>query len=207
MRATYDAVARRYAETFADDLADKIVDRALLDAFAEMVRRGGGGRVGDLGCGPGFEASYLAERGLDVVGVDLSPGMISEAQRRHGGRAGLEFVVGSLLALPLADTSLSGAIAIYSVIHLDPGERDRAYREMARVVRPGGPLLLCVHISAADFPSGSVRHLDQWWGEAVALNGYFIADDEVAAGLAAAGFEVDVRLTRGPAPGNRGRAS
>lgn len=197
IRATYDTVARDYAETYANDLASKIVDRALLAAFAEMA--GPGARVGDLGCGPGFEARHLAGLGLDVVGVDLSPRMIDEARARHGDVARLEFRVGSLLALPLEPAALAGAIAIYSLIHLDPDERATAYRELARVVRPGGPLLLSVHTSAQDFPAGSTRRMTSWWGHEVVLDGHFIAADEVEAGLTAAGFDLRARLERGPA--------
>jgi SAM-dependent methyltransferase len=199
-RATYDLVARRYAETYADDLAEKVLDRALLAAFAELVQRapGGPGRVGDLGCGPGFEARHLAELGLDVLGVDLAPNMIAEAQRRHANALRLEFRVGSLLALPLPDAALAGAIAIYSIIHLEPGQRPLACRELARVVRPGGPLLLSVHVSAVDFPAGSRRRMSTWWDHTVALDGYFIDPDEVIAGLAAVGFTLAAKLVRGP---------
>jgi SAM-dependent methyltransferase len=212
IRATYDTVARRYAEEFAGDLAEKVLDRALLGAFAEMARSravegfalgaphaaGAAELVGDFGCGPGFEAKHLADLGLAVIGIDCSKEMIAEAFRRHGHSPRLDFRVGSLLELPFADGSLQGAIAIYSVIHLQHDDRARAYREMARVVRPGGPLLLSVHVSAPDFPSGSCRHLDEWWGERVALDGYFLDPDEVSKGLSAAGFEVRARLLRGP---------
>jgi SAM-dependent methyltransferase len=201
IRATYDAVASRYAEAFADDLPDKILDRALLAAFAETVRRtttGDGSCVADLGCGPGYEARQLAGLGLDVVGVDLSPAMIAEAQRRNMPHRRLEFRIGSLLALPFADAALAGAIAIYSVIHLPREERARAYREMARVIRPGGSLLISVHTSAIDFPPGSIRRLEEWWGHTVALDGHFIDADEVIAGLHDAGFTIDASLERGP---------
>ncbi|PCC67673.1 Methyltransferase domain-containing protein [Nannocystis exedens] len=196
IEATYDAVARNYAAEFADDLAEKILDRALLSAFAETVGRAA--RVADLGCGPGFEARFLAELGLAVTGVDLAAGMIAEAQRRHAGVHGLEFVKGSLLALPFADASLAGAVAIYSVIHLDVGARARAYAEMARVVRPGGALLLSVHTSAVGFPAGSIRRLEEWWGHRVGLDGHFIAAEEVIAELGSVGFELTARLERGP---------
>lgn len=196
IRATYDAVARDYAAEFADDLAEKILDRALLSAFAELV--GPAAKVADLGCGPGFEARFLAEVGLEVTGVDLSPAMIAEAQRRNAAVPRLELQVGSLLALPFANGSLAGAIAIYSVIHLDAAARARAYAEMARVLRPGGTLLLSVHTHAAGFPPGSVRRLEEWWGHRVGLDGHFIAADEVVAGLEGAGFELTAKLERGP---------
>lgn len=196
IQATYDAVARSYADEFAGDLAERILDRALLSAFAETV--GPAAHVADLGCGPGFEARFLAELGLEVVGVDLSPAMIAEAQRRHASAPRLEFKVGSLLALPLHDASLAGAIAIYSIIHLEPAARARAYAEMARALRPGGALLLSVHTHADGFPPGSVRRLEEWWGHRVGLDGHFIAAEEVIAGLERAGFDIVARLERGP---------
>jgi len=69
---------------------------------------------------------------------------------------------------------------------------------MARVVRPGGALLLSVHTSAADFPPGSIRRLELWWGHTVALDGHFIDADEVIADLATAGFSIDAQIERGP---------
>ncbi|WAS97447.1 class I SAM-dependent methyltransferase [Nannocystis punicea] len=198
IEATYDAVAQHYAAEFADDLTEKILDRALLSAFAEMVGRAA--KVADLGCGPGFEARFLAELGLAVTGVDLSSAMIAEAQRRHPSVEGLDvdFIKGSMLGLPFGDASLAGAIAIYSVIHLEPAARARAYAEMARVVRPGGTLLLSVHTSAVGFPAGSTRRLEDWWGQRVGLDGHFIAAEEVIDGLERVGFSIMARLERGP---------
>jgi SAM-dependent methyltransferase len=202
IRTTYDAVARDYADAFADDLDDKVLDRALLSAFAEIVKSeartaapSGGLAVGDLGCGPGFEARYLADLGLTVTGVDLSPGMVDEAKRRHPG---LDFRVGSLLALPFDDASLLGAVAIYSIIHLTPEGREAAYREMARVIRPGGPLLLSFHVSSADFAPGTSRHMSEWWGKPVSLDGHFLEPEGVVTALGGAGFDITARLERGP---------
>lgn len=203
VRATYDAVARRYAEEFGD-LEDKALDRALLGAFADMVHRlalRGPHKemplVGDLGCGPGFEARYLVDLKLAVTGIDLSPGMIDEA-RRHNAHPAIDLRVGSLLELPLSDASLLGAIALYSIIHLTPDERSAAYREMARVVHPGGVLLLSFHVSSADFAPGMSRHLDEWWGHRVSLDGHFLDPSGVVAGLEAVGFDIAARLERGP---------
>lgn len=196
-RATYNAVAARYAEEFAADLAQNPLDRALLRTLAELAAPGPA-PLADLGCGPGYEARFLASLGYAVTGLDLSPGMLREARQRHAGMPGLSFVEGSLLSLPFADGALAGACAIYSIIHLDPSERPQAYREMARVIRPGGALLLSVHTSAEGFAPGSCRHMQEWWGHAVSLDGHFIDDAEVSAGLAAVGFSPVARLTRGP---------
>lgn len=56
----------------------------------------------------------------------------------------------SLLDLPVADDAWAGAVALYSIIHLDPGERAAAWRELARVVR--GVLLVAFHVDG-EYPS------------------------------------------------------
>ncbi len=62
-RATYDAVAGDYAEHLSGELAAKPLDRALLAAFAELVRTAGIGPVADLGCGPGHVTATCTPSG------------------------------------------------------------------------------------------------------------------------------------------------
>ena len=84
VRSSYDAVAQRYAEEIGEELIGKPIDRALYGCFAELVRtRPAPVAVGDVGCGPGHVARYLAGLGLSVVGVDISPGMVAVARLRH----------------------------------------------------------------------------------------------------------------------------
>ena len=59
VRVSYDRVAERYADEFVDELAGKPIERALLGLVAEDVARGGGGRVADLGAGPGQIGAFL----------------------------------------------------------------------------------------------------------------------------------------------------
>lgn len=70
-RRSYDTVAERYAADIGAELPGKPLDRALLDAFAEVTRHG---PVADVGCGPGHATAHLAGRGVAVTGLDLSPG-------------------------------------------------------------------------------------------------------------------------------------
>ena len=74
VRTSYDTVAASYAELLRDHLAGDPYDRAVLALFAELVRGAGGGPVADVGCGPGRLTAHLRELGVDVVGIDLSPG-------------------------------------------------------------------------------------------------------------------------------------
>jgi trans-aconitate methyltransferase len=79
IQKSYDTVARAYADEIYAELKDKPFDRELLDRFAERLR--GRGRVCDVGCGPAQIARYLRDRGVDVLGLDLSAGMLAEARR------------------------------------------------------------------------------------------------------------------------------
>lgn len=192
IRASYDAVASAYDAQLRDELAGKPLDRALLDAFIEVV---GAGTIADVGCGPGHVTRYLADRHPDVIGVDLSPGMIAVARERAPQ---LSFVEGSMLDLPATDGSWAGAVALYSIIHLTADERAVACREFARAIRPGGGLLVAFHIDSPDFAMGAVNHLTDWFGERVALDGYFLDPAEVTADLEAAGFRITADLERQP---------
>jgi SAM-dependent methyltransferase len=185
LRASYDRVAPRYAAHVAGELAGKPTDRRLLDELADRAS----GVVGDLGCGPGHVAAYLAERGVPVLGVDLSPGMLAQAP------AGLPVVAGDLRALPLAGGALSAAVAFYSLIHLPPGTEVAALTEIHRVLAPGGVLLAAVHVGT------EVRHLDEWWGVPVSVDFRFFEVEELTGWLERAGLRVRDVVEREHYPG------
>ena len=110
--------------------------------------------------------------------------MVDTARRRYPE---LTFEAGSMTALPVADAAWSGAVCAYAVIHLAPDERPAAYAELARVIAPGGWLLLSFHVSDAERPTGAVAHVDRWWDHDVDLDFHFLDPAEVAAGLTAPG--------------------
>jgi SAM-dependent methyltransferase len=192
VRASYDTVARRYAEEIASELATKPVDRALYALFAELV--GAGAPVGDVGCGPGHVTAYLAGLGLRPLGVDLSP-MVEVARERYPA---LEFAVGSFTELP--DVDWAGAVVPYSAIHLDEKDRPDAWRSLAHAIRPGGWLLVAFHVEAVGQPAGSMHHLTQWWEYDVDLDFHFLDPARTTVELAEAGFDVYARTEREPWP-------
>jgi SAM-dependent methyltransferase len=191
-RASYDAIAELYAEAHQDALAGNPWDRAMLATFAELV--GGTGPVGDLGCGPGRITGHLASLGLDVFGIDLSPGMVDAARRACPG---LRFEVGSLEALPLDDGTLAGALAWYSLIHTPPEVLPAVLAELARVLAPGGRLLTA-------FQVGDERlSVSQGYGREVSLDAYRLRPDFVAELITGAGLEMEARLVREPQPSEK----
>jgi SAM-dependent methyltransferase len=190
-RASYDALAVDYAEGFRAELDAKPLERAMLAAFAEMVRGAGGGPVADIGCGPGHVTAHLRGLGLDAFGIDLSPTMIAVAGREHPG---LRFEVGSMTALDLPDGGLGGIVAMYSVIHI-PGERlPGALAEFHRVLAPGGLVMLTFQVG--DEP----LHKTEMLGRQVELDYYWRLPGTLAELLAGAGFDEVARLVREPVP-------
>lgn len=189
LRAGYSRVAGEYAARIFGELDHKPFDRAVLDRFAERVR--GAGVACDLGCGPGQVARYLRDRGVEVLGVDLAPGMVAEAQRLNPD---ITFQAGDMLALGVPDRAWAGVAAFYSIIHVPPADRPRALREIWRALRRGGVLLLAFHVGE------QTVHLDEWWGEPVSLDFFFLQPDLIAAELRAAGFVVEEVAEREPYP-------
>ena len=202
VRQSYDRIAQRYAEEIGGELAGKPVDRALLRSLADLAsaveEATGPGSVADLGSGPGHVAAYLAALGVSTVAIDLSPAMVEVGRSRYPE---VQFRVGSLLTLPVTDGEMTGAIAFYSLVHLRPPDRSIALGEIRRAIRPGGWLLLAFHVSFAGHDSSEIMHVEEWWGERVDLDIYFIEPAEVIADLTAAGFVVMARTDREPWPG------
>src|SRR5262249_34989691 len=159
-----------------DELAHKPIDRALLDCLVELTA--GRGPLLDAGCGPGQIGRYLRDRGAAAFGIDLSPEMVRTAAALHPGMA---FVTGDLCALPLADGACAGIAAFYAIVHFAPGELGAPLAELARVLAPGGWMLVAFHV-------GTERiHRDELWGVPVALDFQFFPTDLVAARLVDAG--------------------
>ena len=185
-RTSYDSVARHYADAIAGELASKPFDRDFLDRFAERV---GTGRMVEVGCGPGHVAAYLASRGANVSGLDLSPEMVAQPQRLSPG---LDFVVGDMLALPYDDASLAGVVSFYSIVHFDGEQMRRAFAEIARVLVPSGLLALAFHVGR------DTVHRDEWFGEPVNIDFSSHEPDVIVGQLADAGLVVDSRQERDP---------
>lgn len=186
-RNGYDLTAAMYAERFHAHLHDKPLDRAMLAGFAGLVERQR--VVADVGCGTGATSRMLADFGLDVLGIDLSPNMVAEARRRNPD---LNFQVGSMTDMDLDDGRLDGICAWYSVIHVPDELVPHVFSEFRRVLRPGGWALLAFQVG--DHP----RTFTEMFGEQVALTFYRRQPDAVAQLLDEAGLKPYAGLVREP---------
>lgn len=187
-RAAYDTVAADYARLIPDTRAEHALDLAMIDAFVAAAD----GPVLDAGCGAGRITRHLADRGVEVRGVDLSPGMVAQARAAHPG---LDFGAASLLDLPFADNTFAGVLLWYSVIHLPDDAFGRACAEALRVLRPGGVVLVGSQAGEGevDLHETYLRH-----GHDVELWRYPRTATVLADALAAAGAEEVARLERAP---------
>ncbi|MCW4459437.1 GNAT family N-acetyltransferase [Microbacterium sp. MPKO10] len=186
-RAAYDRVAIDYAELLENELTERPLHRHLLDDIAVRVR----GPVLDVGCGPGRVAQYLAERGVTASGIDLSPAMVAEAQRRHPS---IDFRVGTLDELGVADASLGGIVAWYSIIHTPESELSNVVAEFRRALSPNGVLLIAFQAGAAQ----RVTITSAYGHEDLDYVAYRHSPDVIVSALEAAGFVVELRAETAP---------
>ncbi|WP_062386471.1 class I SAM-dependent DNA methyltransferase [Demequina iriomotensis] len=188
-RAGYDQVAQAYAAHLPDTTFEAPLDLAMIDHFAGMLPAAAS--VLDAGCGTGRMLAYLRARDtrMTLAGIDLSAGMLAEA-RRLGVAADL--AVGELTDLPHGDRSLDGVLAWYSIIHTASHDLPHLWRELHRVLRPDGVLLLAFHAGTGR------REIARAYGLEVDLTAFLHEVPGVTETLVAAGFTIDTVLDRGP---------
>ncbi|MEM7092325.1 MAG: methyltransferase domain-containing protein [Actinomycetota bacterium] len=187
----YDELAELYTKVNLRGLDHPTGDREWLERFASEVASGG--RVGDLGCGPGHITALLRELGLDAVGYDITPRLLAEARRRFPHVAVHR---ADIAALPVPDSTFDGIVARYSLIHMEPASLPQVFGEFARVLKPGCPAL--VPFYAADTAAEHGAPFDHRVVTAYALHADTIAGQMRDAGFVR--FEVG---GRGPLEGER----
>lgn len=182
-RSSYDIDASGYADKVRGLLDDMPYLRASLTLFAELVQGVGGGPVVDVGCGPGYVTGYLHELGVDVFGIDLSAEMVAIAERDYPG---LRFEVGTMTDLDLADGSVAGVVAFWSVIHVPDDAVPGVCREFRRVLRPQGLLLGGFHVGE------ETHHTSQGYtGRAINVDSHHRPPSRMAGWLRDAGFTIE----------------
>lgn len=181
----YGQRADEYIDALGSIEATASPDRELVGTWAHKQSSG---QILDVGCGPGQWTNWLHEQGITITGVDPTPEFVGRAQERYPN---IEFRVGRAEELDVADASLAGVLAWYSLIHTPPQQIVGIMAEFARCVEPGGGLLL-------GFVEGpEIAPFDH-----AITTAYFWPIDVLSRTVEEAGFSVTVRDTRVD-PGSR----
>ena len=135
--AMFDRVAARY--DLLNDALSLGLDRRWRKVVARAVDGGPGQLVLDLAAGTGTSSRAFVRRGGRCVACDFSIGMLSVGGRRPA--AGLAFVGGDALALPFADGTFDVVTISFGLRNV--ADTGQALRELWRVARPGGRLVIC----------------------------------------------------------------
>lgn len=137
--AMFDGTAERY------DLLNTLMtggrDRYWRREVVRVLKAAPGERILDLAAGTGTSSVPFAGAGADTVACDFSLGMLQVGVRRQAGVQRLRFVAGDALRLPFADDSFDAVTISFGLRNV--ADVDRALRELRRVARPGGRLLIC----------------------------------------------------------------
>ncbi|MHB1295391.1 MAG: arsenite methyltransferase [Anaerolineae bacterium] len=154
--AYFDEVAAQW-----DTMRRAFFSDAVRTKTLEMARVEPGKLAVDAGAGSGFVTETLAARGLRVIGVDQSAAMLEEMSRRLSHLEGVTYRLGVAEALPLDDEAADYAFGNMYLHHVD--EPAAAIRELVRVLKPGGKLVL-TDLDEHTFTFLRTEHHDRWMG-------------------------------------------
>ena len=167
--AMFDRIARVY------DRMNSVMTAGLhhrwRERAADLARVGEGSRALDVATGTGDLAIELARRGASVTGVDFAPAMLDVAR---GKAPGISFERGDALALPYGDAEFDAVTVGFGARNF--ADLDRGLREMARVTRPGGRVVV-LEITTPEKPPLS-WFFKAWFDHAVPVLGRLAADPE-----------------------------
>ena len=175
--APYDQFHGRGLEA-TEEVAGLLASRSLVSASQRLL---------DIGSGIGGPARYMAHRfGCRVTGIDLTAEFCDAA--RHltqllGLEAKVDFQQGDALKMPFPDGSFDGGFSMN--VSMNIADKQSLYREIARVLKPGGWLMLS---ELAKGPGAPMDYPTPW--AATANESFLATPDETRTGLEACGFEV-----------------
>lgn len=133
----YNKIAEKYVTAYEQN---DLTDCKFLDDFVALLNDN---KVLDMGCGCGESISYLANFGLDIIGIDFSESMLAEARRRYPT---LKFEKQNILNTSFEDKSFDGIVLTYVINHFNDMGLKSLKEEIDRLLKDGGLVFLSFHV-------------------------------------------------------------
>jgi ubiquinone/menaquinone biosynthesis C-methylase UbiE len=152
----FDKVAPQW-----DDMRESFFSKAVREKAISVADVSPGEIAADIGCGTGFITEGLVEKDLKIIAVDQSQEMLSEMKRKFSDIEDIDYRLVVADLLPISDESLDYAFANMYLHHVESPQK--AIREMARTLKPGGRLII-TDLDEHSFEFLKVEHKDRWMG-------------------------------------------
>ena len=187
-RLAYNLAAQKYHELFHNEMNEKEYDRQLLDSFAARLNKDS--LICDAGCGPsGHIGRYLFEKGINVVGVDISEKCVELARHNNPD---MKFECADIGSMPFDDNSFDGLISYYSIINTPKIYMNKIFDEFRRVLKPEGYLLVAVKAGTAE------GYIDDLLGVKTKIYSALFTKEEIVTYFGQAGFLLEFFDKRNP---------
>ncbi|MBN2094699.1 MAG: methyltransferase domain-containing protein [Candidatus Aenigmarchaeota archaeon] len=181
---TYDGYAETYDEIYGEGWSGLEEFREIMDEFVARVP---GKRVLDIGCGPGRDAKYFSEKGLDVTAIELSKAFL-EIARKNVPQAKVIFM--DMRHMDFPGSSFDGLWATASFLHIPKNQAKSTLEGFSRILKSGGLMFISVKQGEGekfvrkDYYNGSAKFFA------------FYTREEFEALLGSAGFKVEKVLVK-----------
>ena len=187
-RQAYNLAAQKYHNLFHNEMNEKEYDRKLLDSFAARFNKDS--LICDAGCGPSAHIGrYLFDRGIKVVGVDISEKCVELARINNPE---MKFECADISSMPFDENTFDGLISYYSIINTPKIYVNRIFSEFRRVLKPDGFLLVAVKAGTTE------GYVDDLLGIKTKTYFSFFTQDEIVSYFEEAGFTLEFTEKRNP---------
>jgi len=184
----YNMAAQKYHDLFHNEMNEKEYDRNLLDSYAARLNKDS--LICDAGCGPsGHIGGYLIEKGLRVIGVDISEKCVKLARFYNPD---MNFECADICNMPFDDKTFDGLISYYSIINTPKIYINRIFTEFSRVLKTDGYLLVAVKAGMSE------GYIDDLLGIKTKIYSTLFTQEEIVGYFSKAGFLLEFFDMRKP---------
>ncbi len=177
----YDKLSQVYDDYFSEN-ADH------LDEFLALVPKGG--KILDVGCGTGKDTGYMASKGFEIIGVDLSEGMLAKAKAKYPD---LDLRLEDMRKLDFPKNNFDGILVAYAIFYIPKRDVLPTLKMLNCFLKKGGPTLFVIQEGKSEELFIPEPLMD---GEMLFVNVY--SEEEFVELLKQAGFSVKRKYVRAP---------